>query len=573
MRNFIFKSLGIWLIGAFCATYAWSQNELISYKLNLVKHPYTKKFGYAFKEQNINSPIHGTTSTAINLFGKAGSVLISKSEADQIDWAVPPHYDKAASKFRENLAMVTVFGKTGFIDMYNRFIIPPIYDPMDDMDGFHQGLAAVSKDGKWGYIDKQGKVVIPFEYEDADAFTDDMIAAVKQDGKWGAIDVQGKVVVPIDNKVKAAMITVPISNKAWRAASKEAMEKKNNGSYDNLLNAIHQSSAATNEKIAKNWRQKLLYTKVGAADSLGYKDEYGRMIVPQGYDKVVIDQDDAAFLVSKSGLWGAYLYNGAKLINPCFDSMSPFNQGKSVVTALDVEGWIDLEGNLDPKLLYDLVNLGIQQEGKSKITARETYNRVLSINPEYASAYNNLALLDIANRDYNKGMRKLKLAHELAPHDSIITKNLQWAKDSRKERRAERWSAGFEIAGAIIGIASTAYSTYSAIKGGGTATAGDMGNVASAGGASSSSGSHSSHGGSSAGKCKYCSGSGTCSPTSGTNRKSYCHGSKLCGYCSGTKWISAGSGRAECTACNGTGKCKSCNGTGKCKYCNGTGKG
>lgn len=42
MRNFMFKSLVIWLVGVFCATSAWSQNELISYKLNLVKHPYTK---------------------------------------------------------------------------------------------------------------------------------------------------------------------------------------------------------------------------------------------------------------------------------------------------------------------------------------------------------------------------------------------------------------------------------------------------------------------------------------------------------------------------------------------------
>ena len=572
MRNLTFKSWVLLLILSFCATHAWSQNELISYKLNLVKHPYTKKCGYAFKEQNINSPIHGTTSTAINWFGKAGSVLISKSEADQIDWAIPPHYDKAANKFRENLAMVSVAGKTGFIDMYNRFIIPPIYDKMDDLDGFHQGLAAVSKNGKWGYIDKQGKVVIPFEYEDADAFTDDMVAAVKQNGKWGAINVQGKVVVPIDNKVKAAMITVPISNKAWRAASKEAKEMKNNGSFDKLLDAIHQASAATNEKIAKNWRQKLIYNKVGTADTLGYKDEYERMIVPQGYDKVVLDKDDAVFLVSKSGLWGAYLYNGAKLINPCFDSMSPFSQGKSDVMALNVKGWIDLEGNLDPNLLYDMVNMGIQQEGNSKIAARKTYERVLSINPEYASAYNNLALIDIENKDYNKGMRKLKLAHELVPNDSVIAKNLQWAKDSRKERRSERWSKGFEIAGAIIGVASTAYSTYSSIKGGGTATAGDMGSVASAGGTSSSSGNHSSHGGASTGKCKHCAGSGTCSPT-GSNRKSYCSGSGLCGYCHGTGWNSAGGDRAKCTACNWSGKCKSCNGTGKCKYCHGTGKG
>lgn len=50
MRNLTFKSWVLLLMLSFCATHAWSQNELISYKLNLVKHPYTKKCGYAFKE-------------------------------------------------------------------------------------------------------------------------------------------------------------------------------------------------------------------------------------------------------------------------------------------------------------------------------------------------------------------------------------------------------------------------------------------------------------------------------------------------------------------------------------------
>ena len=566
MKNLMLKFCWTLFLALFCTSFVMAQNELISYKLNLVKHPFTKKYGYAFKEQNIKSPIHGTTATAINWFGKSGSVLISKTEADNIDWAIPPHYDKAASKFRENLAMVTVGGKTGFIDMYNRFIIQPTYDKTDELDGFHNGLAAVCKNGKWGFIDKQGKTIIPFEYDDADAFSEEMIAAVKQNGKWGAIDVLGKVVVPIDNKVKAAMITVPISNKAWRTASKEAKEKKNNGTFDKVLDAIHKASAATNERIANNWRQKLTYNKVGGVDSLGYKDEYERMIVPQGYEKVIIDKDDAAFLVLKDGLWGAYLYNGAKLVNPCFDTMTQFSHTKANVSALGIKGWIDMEGNLDPNLLYDMVNKGIQIEKISKLDARKIYERVLVINPEYASAYNNLALMDIENKDYNKGMRKLKLAHELVPKDSIIAKNLQWAKDSRKERRHERWMKGFEIAGAILGVATTAYSTYSSIKGGGTATAEGYSSSSSYG----SSGSHRST--SVTGRCKHCAGSGTCSPT-GVNRKSYCNGSGLCGYCDGTGWIAAGGDRVRCKACYLVGKCKSCKGTGKCKYCHGTGKG
>lgn len=168
-----------------CVAMCLCAQELAAYRLNLVRHPETKKYGYAFKEQNINSPIRGAASTAVNVLGSGASVLIGKSNADNIDWAIPPQYDDAANKFRENLAMVKVNGKVGFIDLYNRFIIEPVYDDVDDMDGFHQGVAAVKKDGKWGYINKEGECVIPFEYDAADAFDEDLIAPVKVGELWG----------------------------------------------------------------------------------------------------------------------------------------------------------------------------------------------------------------------------------------------------------------------------------------------------------------------------------------------------------------------------------------------------
>lgn len=297
------------------------------------------------------------------------------------------------------------------------------------------------------------------------------------------------------------------------------------------------------------------------------------MIVPEGYEQIILDKDDCAFIVKKNGKYGAYLYNGAKLIQPCFDSMSQFTKGRSTVSARSIKGWIDLEGNLAPDFLYNMASLGIEQEKTSNAQARQTYENILEINPEYASAYNNLALMDIANKDYNKGMRKLKLAHELSPNDSVIIKNLKWAKESRKERRYERWMSGFEIAGAIIGIASTTYSTYSSIKGGDTASAGNASypSGSSIGGSSSNSGK--SHGNVGTGKCKYCAGSGTCSPSSYVSRKNSCSGSGRCGYCNGDGYNYTAGNPVKCTACNGSGKCKTCGGTGKCKHCHGSGKG
>lgn len=544
-----------------------AQDSLVAYRLNLVRHPVTKLYGYAFKNQNINSPIRGTTSTAVNLLGKSGSALISKKEAEQIDWAVPPQYEAATTKFQENLAMVKVAGKVGFIDMYNRMVIAPVYDGDMDMESFEQGIVAVKKDGKWGYIDKLGEEVIPFLYEEADNFGDDCIAAVKVDGLWGAIDICGEQVVAPSKKNKLLLKTTPTSNKEWREAAKAIKENRANGKYDAKLSALHEASMLMNDDIRAAQREQLFYTNTNEGDSLyGVTDQWGRVIVPCWFQSVELSEADGVFVVKKDGRYGAYLYNGSKLINPVFDNMSAFSNSQADIGAFKVTGWLSADGMLDPEFLSSLTQAGIDMEKKNKAVARLIYERILEINPEYAPAYNNLALLDWEVNDYNKCMRKLKLAHELDPENETYIKNLEWAKDDRKERRKERWNTAFAIAEAIVGIAATTYATYSAISGGTSTSDG----TTYAESSSSSSGSSTKK---SAGSktCKTCAGTGHCHSKSGTANKYYCGGSGKCRYCDGGVYHGAGT-RTVCTACNGTNICKYCKGSGKCKTCGGTGK-
>lgn len=544
--------------------------ELAAYRLNLVRHPETKKYGYAFKEQNINSPIRGTTSAAVNVLGSGASLLIGKSAADNIDWAIPPQYDDAASKFRENLAMVKVNGKVGFIDLYNRFIIEPVYDDVEEMDGFHQGVAAVKKEGKWGYINKEGKCIIPFEYDAADAFDEDMIAPVKVGELWGAIDIEGNMVVIPEKKIKATMTTVPGSNKEYRAALAEARERKSNGSFDARIAAIQKAAATVNKRIANKSKQVLKYTKVGSGNEFGVIDNYGRVIVPSRYDEVIYDAAHRVYIVKEENLYGAYLYNGSRLIAPCFDQMSTFSNNKSTVKACGVKGWINTKGELSSDLLYNMLNAGIEAAKTNSVKARSIYERILMINPEYARAYNNIALLDIAAKDYSKGMKKLKLAHELAPEDEVIRKNLEWAKESRKERRYERLINGLNIATAVVGVAATSYATYSVIKDD-VDTDGFTPSSGTSYGSTGNSSYESSNGTSakSSSTCHTCGGTGTCTSSSATASRYYCHGTGKCGYCKGT---GVGSFNTVCTACKGTRECKYCKGKGHCKTCHGSGK-
>lgn len=153
-----------------------------------VKNPVLGKYGFAKKEQNINSPLHGATSAVIKLLGSAGSVLISKENVENIDWAIPPQYDEV-SDFSENLAEVRIKDKVGFIDIRNRFVIEPKYEMPEKLGGFKFGLAAVKINGKYGFIDKKGTLIINSTYDFAEDFDENLLAVVKKNGKFGAIDV------------------------------------------------------------------------------------------------------------------------------------------------------------------------------------------------------------------------------------------------------------------------------------------------------------------------------------------------------------------------------------------------
>jgi len=86
---------------------------------------------------------------------------------------IPLKYDRCFS-FSESMAAIRLNNQYGFIDKKGNEIIPPKYENFyfafnRDIHGFCEGLVAVQLD-KWGFIDKTGKVVIPFEYDRAEAF-------------------------------------------------------------------------------------------------------------------------------------------------------------------------------------------------------------------------------------------------------------------------------------------------------------------------------------------------------------------------------------------------------------------
>lgn len=449
------------------ATFSQMEKEVL-----VMKDPITGKWGFASKVQNRKSPLKGIKKFTVSTLGKAGTAIMTKSDAEAIDWVVPPLYDAIAPEFSEHLAGVEVGGLVGYIDINNRFIIEPQFEPMKNLEGFSMGLAAVKMGSKYGYIDKRGKTVIAPQFEYAENFHDNMLASIKKDGKYGAIDLNGNIVVPCKYIAEAAMVSVPISNKPFRQAADSVKNELQADHYKDILAQIRSSEELQNQVIAdSSWVQPLTTTSVGDGEFKGIKDQYNRMIIPSKFSAINYDAENNLYVVNNAqGLYGLYTYKGDRLFHPLFDTMSSFINNSSTVTVEGIEGTIDCSGGMDPAFMDEICNRGLQYDKEGNAgKAYSLYERILTIDPNHVMALNNLAIMDIDSKDYNKGLKKLKLAHKLAPDNELVSENLHTAKKNRNERRWNRINTGLEIAAAVITLGAA---TYSIATGASTTTSG-----------------------------------------------------------------------------------------------------
>jgi hypothetical protein len=77
--------------------------------------------------------------------------------------------------------------KYGVIDKRGRFIIPPIYEEVDDLS---EGFYAAALNEKYGYLDKKGRLAVNFQYADARGIREGKGAVKTTDG-WMFVDTNG----------------------------------------------------------------------------------------------------------------------------------------------------------------------------------------------------------------------------------------------------------------------------------------------------------------------------------------------------------------------------------------------
>ncbi|MES2590758.1 MAG: WG repeat-containing protein [Bacteroidota bacterium] len=91
-------------------------------------------------------------------------------------------------KFSNDVAIVKLKDKYGWIDKTGKEITPIIYDEIYD---FSEGLAGVRLNDKWGFIDKTGKEVISIKYDAIHSSFSKGRAEAALNGKDGYIDKSG----------------------------------------------------------------------------------------------------------------------------------------------------------------------------------------------------------------------------------------------------------------------------------------------------------------------------------------------------------------------------------------------
>ncbi len=428
------------------------------------------------------------------------------------EWLIPPVYAKVSKEFSEGLAQVEYMDEVGFIDRYNRFMIPPQFEPVDKMEGFRFGLAVVKKDGKYGYINKKGEFVIPPVFDGAENFNDDKLAVVKMGKRFGAIDFHGDTVVPCHHITEETMRYLPFKNKEYKKVAKAVKARYDEGYYDDAINAIRATEKEVNEQIKNisyippmryqpviqksgdyygmkaqgrgDWwyimPNKTKITPLGKRLYLSWKkencdvlDRYGRIItlynkfVAANYHpterlltvttpKVVIGGRE----FSSVGMYDEW---GRMIIPPCLDNISSFSNGKARISLVGVTGEIDVHGQVSDEFLQKVLDA---IDGKEY--ERYVLGLLIKLRPTCITAQNNLALFEINDDDDLKsGIHRLAVANRLAPDNEQVKANLKAAKSERNDRRFDRILNVLTVTGEVINTAAT---TYAAIEGSGSSS-------------------------------------------------------------------------------------------------------
>lgn len=233
---------------------------------------------------------------------------------------------------------------------------------------------------KYGYFDLEGKIIINPQFQFATAFRDG-IALVKttgENGKWGYIDKDGKFVVNATYK-EATVFQEGIAWVVSENAAPTAIDK--NGEIKFTLKEAEEVRLFSDDLAA--------FSKADSTSTLwGFVDKSGKQVINPQFQQVGYFSDGKCAIQNKEGKWGYMDKSGKIIINYQFDNAENFVDGKAIVYLDEKAGVIDEDGKylINPQFQYAYVDNDkylIYQDDKAGWCDK---TGKFTINPQFDSA-------------------------------------------------------------------------------------------------------------------------------------------------------------------------------------------
>jgi hypothetical protein len=234
---------------------------------------------------------------------------------------------------------------------------------------------------KYGYFDLEGKIFINPQFAYASAFREEiaLVQTTGDKGLWGYINKEGKFIINATYK----NATVFQEGVAWVVSENgapTAIDRK--GEIKFTLKEAEQVRLFSEDLAA--------YSKEDSTATLwGFVDKSGKQIINPQFDEVGNFHDGKCAVRNKEGKWGYIDKSGKIVINPQFDSAATFKGGYAVVSLDEKAGVIDQDGKyiINPQFgnaYADGDRYLINQDSKWGWTDKEGK---FIINPQFDEAY------------------------------------------------------------------------------------------------------------------------------------------------------------------------------------------
>lgn len=274
-----------------------------------------------------------------------------------------------AESFSEGLAMVTLGGKTGYIDNSGKFVIGPQFDISgnytfgnESVFGFSDGLAPFCignfPDKKYGCIDRHGTIKIPAQFDCIWQFSEGFAPfRTNKNDKWGFINDKGQTVIPALYEMVAhfseGLAVVKLERDRFAfidKTGKVAIEKTKNivFKWDDgfpVRKGILQKCGSFHEGLAA----------IECAGKSGYINKAGSFISTNFDHTDNFSEGMAAFSIKINHIsrWGYIDKRMNILIEPHFKHAGEFHENIAVVCDDRKFGYIDKRGNIIIACVYD----------------------------------------------------------------------------------------------------------------------------------------------------------------------------------------------------------------------------